>query len=258
MKSLTLSTFNIRCFGFNGNYFAKFKSDSRISNLKHFIKKHLSDVDVLILQEIMDTRIVNQILGDDFSFSTYPHDYKRHMHVGFAYKKKFSFSALSPVPNTALDNTKSRPVYYGKLHYAGNPIAHIIGVHLKSGSEHSNNRMKQIELLCRFIKELDPSLPVLSAGDFNSRIKEKTGREHDDIHYMEKSLAEISLQRVPIKDITYINLKEERLLDHIWTNAPVKNFWSYNPKTYAEEKSYLKYFKEISDHLPIKVKISLL
>ncbi len=66
MSQLKITTFNIRCFGFDGQYYAPQKSESRIPFLKDFIQKNFFDTDVFILQEVMDLNILNQILPDGF------------------------------------------------------------------------------------------------------------------------------------------------------------------------------------------------
>src|SRR6218665_3891413 len=98
MTQLIVTTFNIRCFGFNGDYHGKHKVEFRIPYLKDFILKNNLDSDVFVLQEIMDPSIVNQILPDGFKFYTYTHDYERHMYIVLCCKKEFEFKEVLTIP----------------------------------------------------------------------------------------------------------------------------------------------------------------
>lgn len=257
MSNLTLTTFNIRCFGFNGNYHAVNRMEYRIQFLKSFIEKYFSDTDVFIFQEIMDLSILNQILPDGFKFYHYTHDYPRHMYVVLACRKEFDFSDVQIIPNTALDDTKSRYAFYGKLIQDQKDIAHIIGVHLKSGYEHTEKRIFQCQLIYDFINSLSTNLPVVLAGDFNSHFKTRTGKDEDDLSYF-KTIFKDQMTLTEHNKKTYILPMEETHLDHFWIrNAQVQKLEVYDFEHYSENNALKKYYSEISDHLPVKIKLKL-
>ena len=129
MIELNVVTFNIRCFGFDGDYFGKNKTESRIPFLKELIEQNYADTDVFILQEIMNPLIVSQILPEGFKFYTYQHDFKRHMYIVLACKNELEFQDFTALPDTALDTTRSRPAVYGKLVLDQKPIMDVLGVH---------------------------------------------------------------------------------------------------------------------------------
>lgn len=253
---LNFVSFNIRCFGFNGDYFSPTPSESRVQFLKKFFAENFSDTDVFILQEIMDTSILAEILPEGFKFYHYTHEYPRHMHVVLCCKQKFNFQDTTTISGTALDDTKSRPAFYGKLYKGQAPIAHIIGAHLKSGYEDSQLRLKQGRAIGEFINTLNPKLPVVMAGDFNSHIKEKTGLPQDDLFFLKEIFQGSGLNLVSHKTWTYITAFEKASLDHFWTNAIVESTEVYDVESYS--KNLQDYYDQISDHLPVKASLKKL
>ncbi len=277
---LNIVTFNIRCFGFDGNYFAKGRSESRLKYIKDFVAYNYPDTDVFIFQEIMDLSILNLILPDGFKFHHYTHDYPRHMHIVLACKKEFDFTDVKIIPNTALDKTTSRPVIYGKLVENNISIAHIIGVHLKSGYEHANKRIQQCQTASQFISELIhdhksdhigdlsnelidetktrlKSLPIIMAGDFNSHYLARTKKDQDDLSYFEK-IFKNQLKLTRHNKSTYILPDAESQLDHFWVSrGDVKTLEVYDLTKYTPANSLKNYYHDISDHLPVKIKIEI-
>jgi hypothetical protein len=257
MADLNIVTFNIRCFGFDGDYFARGRSESRIPYLKEFIQTNYSDVDVFIFQEIMDTSILNLILPEGFKFYQYQHEYPRHMFVVLACKKDLDFTSVQIIQNSALDTTKSRPALYGKLVNKTKSIAHIIGLHLKSGFEHTEKRMQQCQVIADFIDQLEEKLPAVLAGDFNSHFKIKTKKEFDDLTYFKKIFDNrLALQEHNKK--TYILPTEDAHLDHFWiAGCNLKKLEVYELENYSEANSLKNYYREISDHLTVKITLDL-
>lgn len=254
LQTIRISTFNIRCFGFDGDYFAPKKSESRLSSLKEFLDKNLSSSDVIILQEIMDPLILNEILPSNFKHYTYKHHYKRHMHVVLCCKKEFDFIDLNSIPETALDEEKSRQCYYGKLIHGQKSLAYVVGVHLKSGGEHSQKRIFQTQKICEHLQGLAPQLPIIIGGDFNTRSKEETKNEKDDRIYLDQILKKQNLEHVPNTKFTYVTRYQKEVLDHFWTNAKVLNFHTYPWETYSPQ-ALKDYYDQISDHIPLSAEI---
>jgi endonuclease/exonuclease/phosphatase family metal-dependent hydrolase len=256
--NLNLATFNIRCFGFDGNYQSQNKSEHRLANLQQFIFVNFSDCDILILQEIMDLSILNKILPSHYKIYHYSHNYPRHMYVVFACKPEFHFEDIKIVPNTALDTTKSRPILYGKLMKQDQFLTHVFGVHLKSGYEHTSKRILQIQTLKEYIDSFNESDPIIIAGDFNSHNKEKTRQNKDDLYYLREILSKKNITHHQHNQKTYILPFSESELDHFWTkNTSVDDIQVFDPTLYAEQNTIKKYYDEISDHLPVKIKLQL-
>lgn len=258
IKSLTLTTFNIRCFGFNGDYFSPTKSESRLSYLKNFIAKHFSDTDVFVLQEIMDLSLLEHILPLGFKSYSYPHNYPRHMHVVLCCRAGLEFGEVQVIPYTTIDETTSRPALYGVLQHRGQPIMQVVGVHLKSDYNNTDNRLSQARHIAEFLKQHTLSLPTLIAGDFNSHLNQKTKRNQNDLFYLEDIFSTLNLKRVSGEDFTYITSYERAHLDHVWTDLSPLRSATYNYGDYATADEALKrYFDEISDHLPVTVELDL-
>jgi len=260
---LTVSSFNIRCFGCDGQYDGEKGIEGRLSFLKTFFEKELVNSDIIILQEIMDTNLLSQILPPDFKFKTYTHEYDRHMNVVICYNKKYEFINSSTIDFTALDSKRSRPCLYTKLRL-NNKNIHIIGVHLKSGIHHTDNRLKQIKAVKNFIKELPQGEPIVIGGDFNSHAKTATKKEKNDSEFMEELLLDQNLERVKNSNFTYYTQWERECLDHIWVskeNLSEESLWTYDiekhSKGYDTLYSVKTYYSEISDHLPISAQIKI-
>lgn len=257
MKNLNLVTFNIRCFGFDGHYFGNSRTETRILSLKKFIAKNFNKADVFILQEIMDLEIVNKILPEGFKFFHYTHEYPRHMHVVLACRENYDFKQINLVPNTTLDDTKSRPVIYGLLTENNLPLLHILGVHLKSGFEHTEKRIYQCQSIRDFIETLDAKIPVVLGGDFNSHFKSRTGKEKDDLEFF-KILFDSQMSLSFHGQKTYVLPTEDAQLDHFWTkDCDIQSISVYDIKTYSEANSLKNYYHEISDHLPVCLEVNL-
>ncbi len=255
MENLNIVTFNIRCFGFDGNYFARHRIESRLSTLKDFIAEIYADVDVFILQEIMDLEYLPKIFTPNYKFYFYPHEYPRHMHVVLACRDNLSFELVQTIPNTALDNTQSRPVIYGQLNDEEKPLAHVIGLHLKSGFNHTDKRILQSEQISAFISGLRQDLPFIMGGDFNSHFKSRTEKEFDDLEYL-KQIFKNQLELEEHNQKTYVLPTENAQLDHFWTQGLMtKTVEVYDLRTYTEANCLKNYYREISDHLPVKLSI---
>ncbi len=257
MKNLEITTLNIRCFGFDGDYFSKYKSESRIKSIKKFVDKYYASTDVFILQEIMDLSIVNLILPVGFKFYHYKHDFNRHMFVVLACKNEFSFVDVHTIANTAIDTTKSRPVLYGKLTQNETPLLHVLGLHLKSGFDHTDKRIYQCEQIQKFISGLDSTLPVVIGGDFNSHFKTRTKKKQDDLEFL-KEVFKDTLTLADHNKATYVLPTENAHLDHFWTrDLRLDSVSVFDLNAYSEGNSLKNYYNEISDHLPVGLKVTI-
>ncbi|MCO5114228.1 MAG: endonuclease/exonuclease/phosphatase family protein [Bdellovibrionaceae bacterium] len=258
MSKLTLTSFNIRCFGFNGDYFAPAKSELRVPFLKKFVFDHFSNTDVFILQEIMDPSLLPNLLPQGFKFYTYEHTYPRHMYIALCCRQGLDFVETQIIPDTAIDSTSSRPAFYGVLTQGKTPLAQIVGVHLKSDYNNTDNRIKQALAICEFLNQKQDPLPVVLAGDFNSHLNSKTKKNRDDLFYLNDLFEKQGLKRAELFDFTYITSFERAHLDHIWTSAQILETRTYNYTSYAPAAEALKkYFDEISDHLPVSATLAL-
>lgn len=257
MTELNIVTFNIRCFGSDGDYFGKMNTESRIPFLKNFLDSNFHKTDVFVFQEIMDPLFLNQILPTGFKTYTYQHDYERHMFIVLACRAHFEIEDFQTIPGTSLDTNTSRPAVYGKLVFNKSPILDIIGVHLKSKYDHTESRKKQVLSISEFIRGLPQNRPKVMTGDFNSHSKEQTLLEQDDLTDFEDIL-DNQMTLANHNQPTYLSASDVMKLDHFFVQGvKVSELKVYDLPDYSSTGSFRKYFDEISDHLPVSVKIQL-
>ena len=256
-KEFKIVTFNIRCFGFDGDYFGKDKKESRLPFLKKFLDENFPDTDLFVLQEIMNPLIVDKFLPSGFNSYTYQHDFSRHMYIVFACKKDFQIKNLQIIADTALDSERSRPALFGTLFSEQKPVLDIIGVHLKSKYEHTENRKKQCQVISKFIENREEDRPLVLTGDFNTHAPDKTFKSLHDIEYLKEIFSD-QLTHHPHNNPTYLAAGDHIELDHFFTRGlKIKNIDSYSLYNDSESNPFKKYFNEISDHLPVELTLSL-
>jgi len=257
MTNLKITTFNIRCFGFGGNYYQREMSELRGPYLKHFLDTNFSDTDVFVFQEIMNPLYLPAILPKDFKMYTYDHDYKRHMFIVIACKKEFEIKNLQAIPNTALDYETSRPAVFGLLTLNNKPLLEIIGVHLKSQSTHTDSRIEQAKAISKFIETLPKTHAKLLTGDFNSHRIEQTLKNKDDLTYL-KEIFEGQLRLIDHEQSTYLSTRDVMSIDHFFiSGAESKSIEVYNLPDYSPDQSFKHFYNEISDHLPVTIYLQL-
>ncbi|MEZ4873204.1 MAG: endonuclease/exonuclease/phosphatase family protein [Bdellovibrionales bacterium] len=265
MSQLTIASFNIRCYGFGGEYEGRAGDEHRDQALADFISKYLGETDVIVFQEICQVHRLKNILPDDFEYVTYEHDYKRHQHVVIAYKSKYQ--VMDPTSNgyivdgVILNGKTSRPALYGQLvkRESQTAVAHLIGVHLKSGRFHTESRLDQMEVICKFVEKLDKNLPCFITGDFNTQGKLFTGREKSDLELFDEVAEAHGLIRLENQKFTYKTQWEAHLLDHIFYTGQrcraMDELWVLDVNEVfsgsLDQKALKMYYEWISDHLPI-------
>lgn len=267
---LKISSFNIRNYGLGGDYEGRFGSEHRHNNIKEIIHKNLIDCDVMIFQEIFDIDFFTKLLPEDYKVQTYQHHMKRHQYILICYKEKYDL--LDPLGSgyilegSALSTDSSRPAIYGLLVDAKTKeaCAYIIGVHLKSGATHTRNRLLQVEIITNYIKSFQKDLPVIIAGDFNSQSASSTYLLNDDVKFISDLFAEVDLVKIKNAKPTFHTFFGVHDLDHFWVSKAavleettwVYDVFSYKPSKYPQD-SLRSYFEDVSDHLPLKLKVSL-
>lgn len=253
---IKVSSFNIRCYGLGGEYSGRFRDEKRNANIKNFIKTELSDCDVMVFQEIIDVEVFKGLVPRNYKTFTYDHSFKRHQRVVICLKDSFDLSPFSTVEGTTLDERYSRPALYGQVvdKKSNKALLHIIGVHLKSGHLHSETRLKQSTAITKFINSLDQSIPIVLSGDFNSQPKERTGLKQNDVVVLNEVFEDAGLSLIQNSTPTYHTNWEQQVLDHIWVSKKYvesADLWVYDV-TSSYHGDLNTYYKEISDHLPIK------
>jgi len=270
MQQITISTFNIRNYGTGGDYSGRLGAEKRFETVGQIITENLLDCDVMIFQEIFDVENFTKLIPKEYKIQTYEAEEKRHQHIVVCFKDRFVFEdALKSgyiLNGSALGYSSSRPAIYGLLKdkKTGSPLAHIVGVHLKSGSEHYRNRALQAEVITNYLKMFKPKLPVVVTGDFNTQTRFSTFKEQDDVTDLSQIFSEAGLVKIknPLK--TFRTSWESHDLDHFWVcskSIVSDESWVYDPSEYLKlgdaKKSLNAYYTEVSDHVPVKVTIKL-
>jgi hypothetical protein len=265
---LTISTFNIRNYGLGGSYNGRMGNEGRHPHIKKIINENLLDCDVMVFQEIFDLEFFKNLIPTNYGIKTYKNKEKRHQYVVVCFKDEFTFEdpldSDHLLKGTALNYKSSRPALYGLLtdKTTRKPLIYIVGVHLKSGSEHSKNRVLQAEVIRNYLNDFEQDIPKLVTGDFNSQSKFSTYKELDDIENLNTVFKEAYLKKIKNPLPTFKTSWESHDLDHFWISENLKTdeeSWVYDPREYVENEdqklSLNAYYNEVSDHVPVKISI---
>ncbi len=205
----------------------------------------------------MNPLFLDRILPKDFKTYTYAHKYSRHMFIVFACRNELEIKNFKTVPDTALDEKRSRPAVYGQLVHKGVVLLNLIGVHLKSRDDKTDLRLKQAKSISQFIKNLNSKTSLVLTGDFNSHLKEKTLKPEDDLFYFKNEFKN-QLELVPHLKPTYLSSDQEMSLDHFFikelNNVDIK---VYNLLDYTSDQPFNSFYNEISDHVPVTLSVTL-
>jgi hypothetical protein len=186
-------------------------------------------------------------LEDKFEVICPPSNSDRGIDLGFLIKKNsFHYSLTtnihqlveSPDPNIH-QTPLSRDILLLRLHLKDRPDFHLFLVHLKSYLDKEGldpwgmgRRLAEVKLLVELIKEIDPQLPIVVAGDFNGMAqKEKISQEFNPI-YQDTDLDDVlSILKIPVSDrVTHHHIVSKNnvlrnQLDYLFLNpAAIKHF----------------------------------
>lgn len=171
-KSFTISSFNIQWYGLGGDIDGTSEKELRDPTIKKYIADHVGHPDVMAFVEIVDVaRLQKNIVGNKHKCYSYAHENPKHQHVVICVNKKYKFqSARKDGDYTEMDVALGlhRPLVYGVLTDADGPIAVIGAVHLKAMPDKSDVRRRQTHIIADVLTSLDPDLPVVLVGDFNT------------------------------------------------------------------------------------------
>ncbi len=267
--SVKLTTFNIKWFGLGGWPGGSSENEERIPSLKQFWKDHLMDKDVIMFQEIVDTELfVNEVTPEDYRCISYDHKWQKHQHVMICHKDKFIFKKEVGDDNFIIDDVslwRYRPAISGMLtDQNGNGLLHLIGVHLKAGTDSSLKRISQVEHIAETIEKFEDNLPVIVLGDFNSHISPYNGELEDDTTIFSGILFPLGLNWIKNNFGTYATKWSSRTFDHFWISSDleiVENLSVFEACNRASDEQGLLnisvYNRQISDHCPTSIGVEL-
>jgi len=275
---LKVSSFNIEWFGYGGRNPLRervtFDDEFRDSSIRDYMDRTIMDSDVIILQEIVNfNRFRSRIIGDEMNCRTYEHSTRYHQHVVLCHKSWLRFVKVPGDRNfkleaVAINPAKSRPALWGMLEDNDrNPLAYVIGVHLKAYPSETATRLRQIRAMSRAIEDLESDLPVIIAGDFNSHFARDSGQRQDDDQLFNRIFEDYLLGLRQISNRyrrTYVDRDRTFKLDRIWISENVAtegNIKVYSPcgsnRVGGRFDGVAYYERNVSDHCPISAVLQL-
>lgn len=260
---LRISTFNIRWFGLDGDLYGSFGSETRTQRVREFIAEHLSDRDILVFQEIVDKELFFTEVVPEYKCVSYDGRAGKHQHIAVCHTDAFEIRAPTDDDNYALEDIDTsgylRPAVHGTIYTAdGDPVSHLLAVHLKANEQSTDRRIEQAEILqarAAVLGEAD-DLPVIMIGDFNTHFAADTGREENDEDVVEDILHPLSRVRLPV-DYTYQEKSgKTRRLDHAFVSPNISVESVTSPGACDLDRTMFlpeieTYYDTLSDHCPV-------
>jgi len=278
-QQLTVTSFNIKYFGLGGSMNGTPQQESREPFLKQFLSQHIPNSDVLVFQEIVDVdRLASRVVGNSYNCQSYDSNNVKHQHVVICAKNNLVFVKEPSDNNNVIDDVsidgvqKSRPAVHTLIaDRAGNILARVIGVHLKAYPSESKTRQDQIGKIARFINALpikSRQIPIILTGDFNSYNSSDTNFNFDDDILFSNIFKS---QRVDLDeainkfDYTFRSPSSRGKFDRFWISSKISQIDSVqvtgpcnDTKSKNDDFSDAAFFyKNISDHCPVTLKVEL-
>ncbi len=266
---LRISTFNIRWFGLDGDLFGSFGSESRVDTVRAFIDEHLSDRDVLVFQEIVDKELFFTEVVPEYTCVSYDGRAGKHQHIAVCHTDAYEYRAPVDDDNFTLEeiNTSGflRPAVHGTIYTAaGEPVSHLLAVHLKANEQSTERRIEQAEILQARAEALYEAsdLPVIMIGDFNTHFAVDTERDENDEDVLEDILYPLSRVRLPVEYTYQEKGGKTRRLDHAFVSPGVSVLQVVSPGPCDLDRDIHlpqieTYYDTLSDHCPVIVDLEL-
>ncbi len=255
---LSFSSFNIRCFGLGGEYNGRFRDEKRQFDLKNMFHDTLKNIDVMIFQEIVDVASFKMLIPNNYNLYHYDHEYERHQNVVFAVKNNHQVIKKELIPCVAIDDTVSRPAFHLEIDVENNGVVNMVGVHLKSGSYHTNTRLKQVKAICDYIDLMNKKTPFIIGGDFNTHRIESSEMDYDDLDYLSEVFSTVGIKWVENKIPTFQTSWSQNIIDHFFVSNSLLKKSEIEVFDLATKKmTFENYYQKISDHVPIILKTKL-
>lgn len=256
---ISITTFNIKYYGLNGDHDGEPGSEVRDNKIKAHLNKYELWSDVIVFQEIVDVPGLKSLMGSDYLCRSYDNEDPRHQHVVICHKKKFAFAMAPDDDNYILDDValgRYRPVVHGVLTYRKIPLLHIMGVHLKAQPNRSDVRTEQTNIIAQYLANRQNEEPVVIIGDFNTHNDDATVMTNiyrqDDVNLVQINVPQQYTYRVP---------RHGAKLDRVWVSRDLRV--SQKPKvagpcnSVATDTDPIKiYNTEVSDHCPVTLKVA--
>ena len=268
---LRIATFNLRWYGLGGDLFGSFGAETRTDAMRAFIDAHMAGFDVIVFQEVVDVALFEEELMEDHTCTTYEGFSGKHQHVVVCHADTVSFQMEPDDDDFALEALNLgflRPGVHGRLvSGSGDPLAHLVAVHLKAREDSTDKRLAQAEILSDRVDELRAAddLPVILIGDFNTHRADVTGRpESDEVLMGEILEAGDRLRRVE-QGVVHTYRERDGVgfrLDQAWIDPAIEVLdvavpGACNLDFQADGDEIVEYYEELSDHCPVTLDLLL-
>lgn len=266
-----ISTFNVEWYGLGGKMDGKPADEKRDANLKQVVEKSLQGSDVIVFQEVVDTkRLASKVVPESWTCKTYPHPDKIHQHVVMCAQPDLKLTRESSDNNDIIDDVadiggKARPA----LHFVvtdrkNKELFRVVGVHLKAYPEEFKKRDTQAKAIATYLKKLKSEIPVIVTGDFNTFTATETGGREDDAEMLAASFEKANLQEISGDYNTYKTLKHSNHFDRFWVSDSLQTgdihvlkYCQLDEKKAADATKIEWYNNNVSDHCPVSLEFSL-
>lgn len=260
--SLSITTFNVKYFGINGNP-SSTTPESRVDTLKdHLARNHLT-TDVMVFEEIVDVDMLKtQVLGRGYNCRSYNNSAPQHQHVAICYKSEFTLENASDddddvLADVMMGEERYRPAVHGILkNRRGQALLHIVGVHLKAFPEFSNIRLQQADIIATYLDQrADSDVPVAILGDFNTY-----GNDAENLNNRFVDAGE-GLKKVAVNAaFTWrgTGSRTGQKFDHVWisNHLTASNVRVAGPCNSNDRAAIKAYNSKVSDHCPVTMTLS--
>lgn len=270
---IALATFNVKWFGLGGSKEGSAEKEKRDVTLKKFIAEEILPTDLIVFQEVVDVPRLLKLLPAKWNCQTYDNPEPTHQHVVLCASEKYKLKLVdydtnNTIETVAINGDKSRPaVRMNVTNVQGKVLFALVGVHLKAYPEESKTREFQAGEIAKDLSRLDSDIPVVITGDFNTYPAEKTGGIENDIDLLESSLNQMGAEfiHVPmIEENTYRSGRYGSQFDHYYVKGDMNLVTApdvydvCNSTSNGQGFMNLSYYnKNVSDHCPVKLKISI-
>lgn len=271
-RALTIATFNVRWFGLDGDLSGSIGDETRVATVRRFIDEHLADHDVLVFQEIVDTALFETEVMFDRTCVTYDGFSGKHQHVMVCHSPELLFVREPDDTNFAMEALNLgglRPGVHGALvDAAGEPLAHVVAVHLKANETSTTKRLAQTEILSDRLDALadrDDGVPAILIGDFNTHRTDVTMlADSDEVLLGELLEAGGRVRRVE-QNVVHTYRERDGVgfrLDQAWLspNIDVESVTvpgACNLDFAKHGAEIVAYYDTVSDHCPVSLQLVL-
>lgn len=267
----TFTTFNVRWYGLGGDL-NRPKKEYRDPWLAQFLftATPAGRADVIAFQEIVDVDGLKRLMKNH-ACSSYDHKDPRHQHVVLCVRRGLRLTIERFDDNFAIESValgRLRPALHGLVVTdAGQPVAHVIAVHLKAQIEQTETRMRQVRLLREHVdRYLADRVPVVIMGDFNTHIKERTHQGQDDTDLFDDELNRSTRKLRHLANpnrSTFKTPQAASVLDHVWVSdhvsligTPAVHGACNSDGRKSNDFSNLDFYnRNISDHCPVTAEL---